>query len=170
MIGRADSARGVLGTVVDGITSVFGMIALAALGVMAVLLVYEVVMRYVVGSPADWVLDVVQLVQVTLAFTAAAPVLKAGGHINMELLPTLVGERQRRWLEVLSNAICAAGSLWMAILSWKTFSRSYQISEAAYGIALPLYPWKFLVPLCFFVLALRFLSSLFDHLRNREPL
>jgi TRAP-type mannitol/chloroaromatic compound transport system permease small subunit len=58
----------------------------------------------------------------------------------------------------------------MAILSWKTFSRSYQISEAAYGIALPLYPWKFLVPLCFFVLALRFLSSLFDHLRNREPL
>ena len=168
MIGSMSSSRSDFGRAIDRITAVFGHVALLALGVMAVLLVYDVVMRYVVGRPADWVLDVVQLVQVTLAFTAAAPVLKAGGHINMELLPTLVGPRYQRRLEILSNGICSAGCLWMTILSWKTFSRSYQIAESAYGIALPLYPWKFLLPLCFFVLALEFFASLLEHLRKGE--
>lgn len=168
MIGSMSSSRSDFGRAIDRITAVFGHVALLALGVMAVLLVYDVVMRYVVGRPADWVLDVVQLVQVTLAFTAAAPVLKAGGHINMELLPNLVGPRYQRRLEILSNGICSAGCLWMTILSWKTFSRSYQIAESAYGIALPLYPWKFLLPLCFFVLALEFFASLLEHLRKGE--
>jgi TRAP-type C4-dicarboxylate transport system permease small subunit len=168
MIGSMSSSRSVFRLAIDRITTVFGFVALLALGVMAILLVYDVVMRYVVGRPADWVLDVVQLVQVTLAFTAAAPVLKAGGHINMELLPTLVGPRYQRRLAILSNGICSVGCLWMSILSWKTFSRSYQITEAAYGIALPLYPWKFLLPLCFFVLALEFFASFLEHLRNSE--
>ena len=168
MIGSMSSSRSDFGRAIDRITAGFGHVALLALGVMAVLLVYDVVMRYVVGRPADWVLDVVQLVQVTLAFTAAAPVLKAGGHINMELLPTLVGPRYQRRLEILSNGICSAGCLWMTILSWKTFSRSYQIAESAYGIALPLYPWKFLLPLCFFVLALEFFALLLEHLRKGE--
>ncbi len=162
------SPRTALDGVIDRIVSVSGFIALVSLGVMFALLLYDVAMRYVFHSPADWVLDVVQLVQVTLAFSAAAPVLRAGGHINMELLPTLVGRRRQRQLELLSNCICVAGCVWMAVLSWRTFSRSYQIGEAAYGIALPVYPWKFLVPLCFAILALQFLAGVFRHGRDDE--
>jgi len=162
------SPRTLVDGAIDRIVDLFAVVALLSLGVMAVLLLYDVVMRYVFHAPADWVLDVVQLVQVTLAFSAAAPVLRAGGHINMELLPTLVGKRRQRQLELVSNALCAAGCVWMVILSWRTFARSLKIGEAAYGIALPIYPWKFLVPLCFAILALQFIAGFLRHWRERE--
>lgn len=168
MTSSASSQTGVLSLVVDRITSFFYAIALLMVGVMACLLLYDVVMRYIFNSPVDWVLDIVQLVQVTLAFTAAAPVLRAGKHINMELLSTMAGKRTRRRLELLSNGICAAGSLWMALLGWRTFSQSYRISESSYGITLPLYPWKLLVFVCFSVLFLQFSALFLKHLRNGD--
>lgn len=169
MIRSNDSNDSTFTRAIDRIISFFQFVAIVTLCIMALLLIYEVVMRYVFNKPAEWVLDVVQLVQVTLAFAAAAPVLRDGGHINMELMQTLVKKRTQRSLEILSNGICAAGSLWMAVLGWRTFSQSYKISESSYGITLPIYPWKFLVPLCFFVLALQFFALFVKHIQNREP-
>jgi len=150
---------------VDRIITMAEYVALTALWAMASLLLYDVVMRYVLSRTSDWSLDVVQLVQVTLAYAAAAPVLRSGGHISMEALPSMVSAAAKKWLEILSNGICALGSFWMAAITWKTFVRSYQISEAAYGIALPLYPWKFLVPLCFLLMGLQFFRFFIKHLR-----
>lgn len=151
---------------VDRIITVTEYVALFALWAMASLLMYDVLMRYVLNRTSDWSLDVVQLVQVTLAYAAAAPVLRSGGHISMEALPSMVSAAAKRRLEIISNGICALGSFWMVVITWKTFVRSYQISEAAYGIALPLYPWKFLVPLCFLLMALQFLRFFIKHIRG----
>ncbi len=169
MIRSNESNGGLFTRVIDRIVSLFHVVAIATLCIMALLMIYEVVMRYVFNMPAEWALDVVQLVQVTLAFTAAAPVLRDGGHINMELTQTLVKKQTQRRLEILANGICAAGSVWMAVLSWRTFSQSYKISESSYGITLPIYPWKFLVPLCFFILALQFFAMFVKHIQDREP-
>ena len=168
MMPQKNSNDSVFIRAIDRIVSFFYGIAVATLCLMALLMIYEVIMRYVFNMPAEWALDVVQLVQVTLAFIAAAPVLREGGHINMELMQTLVSNKTQRWLEILSNGICAAGSLWMAALGWRTFIQSYKISESAYGITLPIYPWKFLVPLCFFILALQFFAMFLKHVRSRE--
>ncbi|MER1967697.1 TRAP transporter small permease [Castellaniella sp. GW247-6E4] len=167
MSGSADVPNNALSRVIDRVTSFFHGVALVTLGVMACLLIYDIIMRYVFHSPTDWVLDVVQLVQVTLAFAAAAPVLRDGGHINMELLSTMVGRRAQRQFDILSNGICTVGSLWMVVLGWRTFSQSYMISESSYGITLPIYPWKFLLPFCFFVLALQFFAMFLNSIRSR---
>lgn len=166
MTRAAESPNNVISRTIDYIISILRAISVLTVGVMAVLLLYEVIMRYVFNKPPLWVLDVVQLVQVTLAFTAAAPILKDGGHISMEVLPTFLNDAARRKLELLSNAICTVGCFWMTALGWRTFSQSYQISESAYGISLPIYPWKFLVPFCFFMLGLQFLSMLINQLRQ----
>ncbi len=163
-----DLKKSLINVVIDRIVSFFHFVAVIALCLMAALLIYDVVMRYFFNRPADWVLDIVQLVQVTLAFTAAAPILRAGGHINMELVQTLVTKKSERNLAILSNGICAAGSLWMSILGWRTFSQSYKISESSYGITLPIYPWKFLVPLCFFILGLQFFSEFIKQIRKQK--
>jgi len=157
---QAEPANNAFSVAIDRITSFFHFISIITISVMAVLLVFDVIMRYIFNMPPDWVLDIVQLVQITLAFCAAAPVLRDGGHINMELMRTLVGDRTRMRLEMLSHAICSAGCFWMAVLGWRTFTQSYLISESSYGITLPIYPWKFLVPLSFFILGLQFLAML----------
>lgn len=162
----AEASNNIFSRIIDRVISVLRVISVVTVGVMAVLLLYEVVMRYVFNKPPLWVLDVVQLVQVTLAFTAAAPILKEGGHINMEVLPAMLDSAGRRKLEMLSNAICTAGCFWMVALGWRTFSQSYRIAESSYGITLPIYPWKFLVPFCFFMLGLQFFGMLINQIRN----
>lgn len=151
--------------VVDRIITVAEYVALFSLWALALLMLYDVTVRYVLGGTSDWSLDVVQLTQALLAFAVAAPVLRSGGHISMEVLPAMASERVRRWLGLASNLICGFGSLWMVAVTWKTFVRSYQISEAAYGIALPIYPWKFLAPVCFLLLSLQFFRFVNNGLR-----
>lgn len=153
--------------VVDRIITISEYIAFASLWMITLLILYDVFVRYVFGGTSDWSLDVVQLTQVTLAFAVAAPVLRSGGHISMEVLPSLVSASIKRWLEVASNAICAAGCLWMVAVTWKAFMRSYQISESAFGIALPLYPWKLLAPICFVLLSLQFFRFFAMNLRAK---
>lgn len=153
--------------VLDRIVWISKQVSLLSIWVMALLLFYDVFLRNVLNMTSDWSLDVVQLIQVLLAFSAAAPVLKDGGHINMEALSKIVSSSSRRVLDMISNMICTLGCLWMVALSWRTFARSHQIREAAYGIDIPLYPWKFLVPLCFFVLALQFFRMFVNTLRNK---
>lgn len=162
----AEPANNGFSVAIDRITSFFHFVAMVTISIMACLLIFDVVMRYVFNNPTDWVLDVVQLVQVTLAFAASAPVLRDGGHINMELLQSVISTRMRLVLEMLSNAICAGGSFWMSVLGWRTFTQSYMISESSYGITLPIYPWKFLVPLCFLVLGMQFSGMLITSLCN----
>lgn len=154
--------------VLDRIVQVSQWVAYLALWVMGGLLLYDVLMRNVLNMTSDWSLDVVQLVQVLLAFAAATPVLKSGGHISMEALTSISGKSLQRKMRMLSNALCIFGCFWMVALSWHTFKRSYQISEQAYGIALPLYPWKFLVPLCFLILALQFFRALAVDFHNKK--
>lgn len=150
---------------VDKAVSLSERLALLALCGMACLLMFDIIVRYIFNRSSDWSLDVVQLVQVTLAFAAATPVLRAGGHINMEALPAMVSPGTKRWLEMLSNGICTAGCLWMVVITWRAFVRSYQISEQAYAVAIPLFPWKFLVVAAFFMLAMQFLRSLVNNIK-----
>lgn len=168
MVRPVEASNNIFSRVVDRVISILRIISIMTVGTMAVLLVYEVIMRYVFNKPPLWVLDVVQLVQVTLAFTAAAPILKEGGHINMEILPSLLGRAARRRLEFMSNIICAVGSFWVVTLSWRTFTQSYRIAESSYGITLPIYPWKFLVPFCFFMLGIQFLGMAVNQLRAKN--
>ena len=153
--------------VVDRIITASEYLALACLWALALLMFYDVIVRYVLGGTSDWSLDVVQLTQAMMAFAVAAPVLRSGGHITMEVLPSMVSAPVKRWLEIISNTICGFGCLWIVVVTWKTSVRSYQISEAAYGVALPIYPWKFLVPVCFLLLSLQFFRFLSNHLKAR---
>jgi len=165
---RSDSAEEhVFFRWVDRVVSLFEYLALLALWGMAFLLLYDIVVRYVLDRSSDWSLDVVQLVQVTLAFAAATPVLRAGGHINMEALPAAVSPRTRLGLEMVANAICVLGCLCMVVVTWRTFVRSYEMSELAYAVAIPLSPWKLFIVVSFFLLALQFFRSFVGNLKDR---
>ncbi len=143
-----------------------GGVSCGLIVLISVLLLYEVFMRYVINKPADWVLDVTQLTQATLAFLSISYVLKVGGHTNMNLLTEFVGSRGRRWLSIFSNLVTLSASLWMAFLSWNLFTKSYKIKEAAYGVDIPLYPFKIFVTLGFALMGIQCLAMLIEDIRS----
>lgn len=141
-----------------------GQISAALVVVIGLLLSYDVIMRFVFNISTDWVLDVTQLVQSALAFLGASYVLKTGGHVSMNMITEYLSNEWRRRLAIVASFITMLGSAWMAFLSWNLFARSFAIKEAAYGIDIPLYPWKILVSVCFVLLAIQALAMLIEHI------
>jgi TRAP-type C4-dicarboxylate transport system permease small subunit len=82
----------------------------------------------------------------------------------MNLLTEFVNNKWRRRLSIAANLITLLGSGWMSYLSWGLFAKSYRIKEATYGLDLPLYPWKFLVMLCFLLMGLQCLVMLIENI------
>ena len=149
---------------INKITDYLGRLGALLIFILAVLLGYDVIMRYVFNNPTSWVLDITQLIQAAVAFLIAGYVLKIGGHVNMNLLTEFVNNKWRRRLSIAANLITLLGSGWMSYLSWGLFAKSYRIKEATYGLDLPLYPWKFLVMLCFLLMGLQCLVMLIENI------
>jgi TRAP-type C4-dicarboxylate transport system permease small subunit len=145
-------------SLIDRISHLFGLVGAGIVGILAILLSYDVFMRFVMNNPTDWVLDITQLFQAALAFLATSYVLKIGGHVNMNVLPTFVNNQWKKRLAIVSSILTAIGSGWMAYLCWRLFTKSLMIREASYSLNIPLYPWKFLVPFGFLLLALQSIS------------
>lgn len=68
------------------------MMVLAALGLLAIMLivVFDVVLRYVFAAPLSWSHDVIGMYLVALVFFAAlADTFRRGGHIRIDLFESL---------------------------------------------------------------------------------
>jgi len=141
--------------VINRISNAFGMIGALLIGLIALLLGYDVFMRYALNNPTSWVLDIVQLLQAALALLTGSYVLKIGGHVNMNLLLEYASNKWRKKLAIISSIAAALGCAWMSYLSWNLFTKSLLIKEATYSLEIPLYPWKFLVPFCFALISLQ---------------
>ena len=137
------------------ISDFFGQVSGVLICIMACLLLFDVLMRFLLNAPVDWTLDITQLIQAALAFISMAYVLKVGGHVNMDAVVSNVSPRWKRRLEIIGHGIVALVSGWMVILSWSFFTKSLAISEQAYGIEIPMAPWKFLVPFGFGIMCLQ---------------
>jgi len=152
--------------VINRIVGYAGGVSCGLIIVISILLLYEVFMRYVINKPADWVLDVTQLTQATLAFVSISYVLKVHGHTNMNLLTEFVGNRGRRWLSIFSNLVTLVASFWMTFLSWNLFAKSYRIKEAAYGVDIPLYPFKIFVTIGFALMGIQCLAMIIEDIQS----
>ena len=147
---------------IDRLSDYMGYLGAFLVFLMALLLGYDVVMRFVFNDPTSWVLDISGLIQATMAFLMASYVMKAGGHVGMNLVTEFVGGRWRRYLAIATQVFSVAGCAWMGYLSVSVFTKSYNIREEAYGLNLPLYPFKLLVPVCFLLMGLQCLAMLIE--------
>jgi TRAP-type C4-dicarboxylate transport system permease small subunit len=149
-----EMVRAVIATI-NKISDFLGQVSGILICIMACLLVFDVFMRFLLNAPVDWTLDITQLIQAALAFISMAYVLKVGGHVNMDAVVSNVSPPWGRVLVIIGAALTGLASGWMAIISWRFFTISLAISEQAYGIKIPMAPWKLLVPFGFGIMCLQ---------------
>jgi TRAP-type C4-dicarboxylate transport system permease small subunit len=78
----------------------------AALIVLGVLVIIDIVVeRYLLNRTTIWQLDVVTYSIVSATFIGSAYVLMTGGHVNVDVLPLLLGPRARFWLAVATGLL-----------------------------------------------------------------
>lgn len=118
------------------------------MGGMALWITYEVLMRYYLGRPTFWAVDLSEYAMLWATFLAAPWVLRREGHVRVEVFVERLSARRQRALGV---PISALGAIVCAIMTWQgaatvwdfyvraTYvAREWQVPQFAVYLAIPI--------------------------------
>jgi len=121
------------------------------------LISWEVFSRYVLGTPHAWVLDAQIMLYGTLFMMAGAYTLATSGHVRGDVLYGFFAPRTQAAIDLALYIIFfLPGVFAMAYAGWTYANESLAIHEQTFSPEpLPLYPFKFIIPLAAFFLLIQ---------------
>ncbi len=121
------------------------------------LISWEVFSRYVLNSPHDWTLDAQIQMYGTLFMLAGAYTLAKNGHVRGDVLYGFFEPRTQAWVDlVLYVLFFLPGIVALTWAGWTFAQESLAIRESTFSATpLPLYPFKFMIPLAGLMLLLQ---------------
>ncbi len=146
--------RGIEGT--SGVAGKYGGRPILVLIIL--IMVYEVVARYVFSQPTMWALEFATYGQILLVAVSAAYVLREEGHVCIGLVIEQLPERKQHWIVSANSIVGAAYCALLSIQVWNTARWSLQVSTASETMGVPLAPLQFILFAGFVLLTLQFLS------------
>ena len=142
---------------VDRFSTWFGK-AFAWLAVLLTLMIsVEVFSRYVLNKPHAWVLDAQIMLYGTLFMTAGAYTLSKNGHVRGDVLYGFFRPRTQATIDlVLYIVFFLPGIIALTWAGWDFANEALAIREQTFNAdPLPLYPFKFVIPIAGAVLLLQ---------------
>lgn len=129
---------------IDGVNEVVGRLVAVVAALFAMVIIYDVTMRYVFNSPTRWGFDVTKQLFGFYFIMLGGYALKHGAHVRVDLLLATLPPLGRRIVEALGYLIFFFPFTWIfATRSWEFAMRSWQQGETTYGsVQLPVYPLK----------------------------
>lgn len=95
-----------------------GYLSAVAIVVTALVLVYEVIVRYAFAWPTVWEIEFCIIALIVATFMGAAYTLQTEGHIRIEVLDTLLPARLNRWRLFVADV---ASLLFCALVAWNAW-------------------------------------------------
>ncbi len=147
---------------VDAISTFIGKVAAWAVVGLTVLISWEVFSRYAMNNPHAWVLDAQIMLYGTLFMLAGAYTLSKNGHVRGDVLYGFFSPRAQAGVDfTLYLLFFLPGVIAMTWAGWTYAQESLAIREQTFSATpLPLYPFKFVIPLAGAVLLLQGLAEI----------
>ncbi len=163
--GAPTSSVGRLSLVYSKLENVLNMVAAAAIFLLMMIGVIQIVGRTVFNLGIHGYVDWIEQFAVIYAILGIAYCQRYGSHIRMEIVLTLLKGRALWAVEILGVVV---GLILVGILidtSWDHFMRAWTRGDSSMDIKLPVWPAKLLVPIALGTLWLRLLLQLFGYFR-----
>ena len=142
---------------VDSFSTWFGKITAWAVVALTLLITAEVFSRYVLNKPHSWVLDVQIQLYGLLFMCAGAYTLAKGGHVRGDVLYGFFRPRTQASIDlVLYLVFFLPGVVALTWAGWTYANESLAMREQTFNAdPIPLYPFKFVIPVAGAVLLLQ---------------
>lgn len=116
---------------------------------LTALICWEVFSRYALNKPHAWVLDAQIMLYGTLFMTAGAYTLAKNGHVRGDVLYGFFRPRTQATLDLILYVLFfLPGIVALTWAGWTFAQESLAIREQTFSAdALPLYPFKFIIPI-----------------------
>lgn len=147
---------------VDAISTFIGKAAAWAVVGLTLLIGWEVFSRYALNTPHAWVLDAQIMLYGTLFMLAGAYTLSKNGHVRGDVLYGFFSPRAQASVDLLLYIVFfLPGIVAMTWAGWTYAQESLAIREQTFSATpLPLYPFKFVIPLAGATLLLQGLAEI----------
>lgn len=146
---------------VAAVTTVFAVIGATLIGILALLVVADVVGRNI-GFPVTGIVELAAQTVVISAFLTIPFVMRKGSHIRATVLVSRLPEIWRRGFEVLAFAIGVVVFALLAFSSWENFVIDY--TAAAYegegALRIPTWPARLTIFLASMLMVVEGLLSI----------
>ncbi len=154
---------------IDSLCAFFGAIAAAFLMIVALIVVFEVFMRYI-GRPTIWVAETSIYLTMAVGLLAAAYALRENMHFSMTFLTDRISARNHRRLRIVTHLMGIAYSSVYVVKGLEMAKFSYEFEDVSTGLLeTPLWIPNALLPIAGALLALQFLSKLSEEFTNQNP-
>lgn len=142
---------------VDRFSTWFGKACAWSVVALTLLISWEVFSRYVMNNPHAWVLDAQIMLYGLLFMAAGAYTLAKNGHVRGDVLYGFFRPRTQASIDLLLYLVFfLPGIVAMTWAGWTFANESLAIREQTFNAdPLPLYPFKFVVPIAGAVLLLQ---------------
>jgi C4-dicarboxylate transporter, DctQ subunit len=133
--------------------------------VLAVMISFDVLMRYFFNRPQLIVDEVGPYLLLVVIFGAAAQTFRVGGHVRVDLVTAYVPRPARAWLRVVNLTL---GIAFLAVVIWVTTQSALTAFRYGRVSAVLLYPlWMpmLLIPAGLFLMALCMVETLCRQLK-----
>lgn len=134
---------------VDRLSTFVGQIFAWAIVLLTVLISWEVFSRYALNQPHDWALNAQIMLYGVLFMTAGAYTLAKNGHVRGDVLYGFFQPRTQAIVDLtLYVLFFMPGIFALTWAGWEYSLESLAIREKTFSATpLPLYPFKFVIPL-----------------------
>lgn len=136
----------------------FGAISAIATFIMMVLVVANIIGRYLFNKPLTGTLEFTESLLVIIIFLSVALTQYDGGHIRVNIVTRRLPQRVARILTIISMLCGCAFFTWCGYAAWIFAAQAYSFNEQEWGeVVFPLWPMKFVVFFGIALLAIQFL-------------
>lgn len=134
---------------IDAVSTWIGKAAAWAAVGLTLLISWEVFSRYVMNNPHAWVFDAQIMLYGTMFMLAGAYTLSKNGHVRGDVLYGFFSPRAQATVDlVLYILFFLPGVVALTWAGWTYAQESLAIREQTFSATpLPLYPFKFVIPL-----------------------
>jgi len=134
---------------VESLNDWIGRIVSVALYILAAVMLYEVIARYIFNSPTSWAFELSSFLFVYVSFLCGGYVLLHKGHVNVDIFYKRLSPRGRAILDLFTSLFFF---LFAGVILWqgtKLFMNSIAFWEHSTLTvwAPPVYPIKLVVPI-----------------------
>lgn len=160
---------GKIDRILGAIIKLFGVIAGILFMMMALIVTYNVVMRYFVARPPVWAVETTEYIMVYATFLAAAWVLSVDGHVKIDILVMRLSPKNQYLSSVVVSFL---GLIACAVLGWFAVESTHNLYTRDV-IMMKMMPWpKWIliapIPLGILLTLVQFIRNLVALLGRKE--
>jgi len=133
-------------------------------GCLCVVVLYDVLFRYIFAKPLGWAVDFGELVMLPIIYLPAAYISKERGHVSIDVLINRLPARAKRVFEIFGSLM---GICFSALLGWQAviiFCDVYIRNTVTMMGKLPVYPAAMFFVIGVFLLFVQEILNLLENI------